>query len=143
MATTHKHESLSVFTDGGSRGNPGPAAIGVAFFDAAGTQVEGHGEYLGETTNNQAEYRALLFALKRAVELGVRTLTCYLDSELVVRQMNGVYRVKDPDLRPLFEDAKQTAAHLEKVTYSHVRREKNKVADRLVNEALDHETGRT
>lgn len=135
--TTAKHAILTAFTDGGARGNPGPAALGVAIFDRQGAAVFTVGEYLGHQTNNYAEYSALVRALREAKRLGVRHLSCYLDSELIVKQMSGEYRVKNAALRTLFEQAKQLACDFEHVSFEHVRREKNKVADGLVNAALD------
>ena len=135
---TSRHPKLSAFTDGGARGNPGPAALGVVLYAPGGELVFEVGEYLGERTNNQAEYAALVRALLEAQRLGARILSCYLDSELVVRQLAGIYRVKDPDLRKLFEKAKHLACGFERVTFEHVPREHNKEADRLVNQALDH-----
>jgi ribonuclease HI len=131
------YKSLTSFTDGGARGNPGPAAIGVAIYDDEGNTVHEVSEYLGHQTNNYAEYTALVRALKEAKKLGAEKLSCFLDSELVVKQLAGEYRVKNEDLRVLFEEAKKLACDFTRVTFEHVRREKNKAADRLVNEALD------
>lgn len=132
---------LLAYTDGGARGNPGPAGIGVVIYDAK-THVElaTVSRYLGETTNNVAEYEALLAALKKAKELGARTLHCRLDSELVVKQMNGQYKVKQPHLQVLFVKIFNLRQAFSKVTFEHVRREYNKVADRLANEAMDRGT---
>jgi len=132
-----KYEHVVTFTDGGARGNPGPSALGVAIYDEAGKLISKHGEYLGEQTNNYAEYSALIYALKEAKKLGAKKVTCKLDSELAVRQMNGQYRVKNEGLIPLFEQAKQLAATFEHITFSHVRREQNKMADKMVNVILD------
>jgi len=138
------YKSLTSFTDGGARGNPGPAAIGVAIYDDQDQLVHEVSEYLGHQTNNFAEYTALVRALEEAKKLGADRLSCFLDSELVVKQLAGEYRVKNPDLRVLFEQAKKLACDFSRVTFEHVRREKNKAADRLVNEALDsaHAEGR-
>ncbi len=123
-------------TDGGSRGNPGPAGIGYVL-TIPGQEVITHGEYIGEGTNNTAEYMALIQGLQAAKKKGVKEIECILDSELVVRQMQGRYKVKDANLRKLFKIAKETTSHFQKVTFTAVRREKNKQADQLVNEALD------
>jgi ribonuclease HI len=136
---TKKFSDIIVYTDGGSRGNPGPAALGVAILDADGELIAKHGRYLGEQTNNYAEYSAVIFALKEAKKMGAKHVTCYMDSELVVRQLAGAYRVKNAGLLPLFEEVKKLACDFEKITFSHVRREKNKIADSMVNVALDKE----
>lgn len=134
---TETYDKLDVYTDGGSRGNPGPAALGVAFYSKDGQIVAKFSEYLGEQTNNYAEYSAILFALKKAKEMGVRQLDCYMDSELAVKQIGGLYRVKSKGLRPIFDEVQRLACNFENVTFQHVRREKNTIADSLVNEALD------
>ncbi len=123
--------------DGGSRGNPGIAAWGVAILDGDGTCVEGHGGFLGQATNNVAEYNGLLAALRMALERGAETVELFADSELVVKQLQGVYRVKNPGLKPLFLEAKRLIAGFSSFRISHVRRERNKDADRLVNQTLD------
>lgn len=130
---------IILHSDGGSRGNPGPAAIGVALEDSAGKLLETISEYIGETTNNQAEYRALVRGLEKAKEFGASEVRCYLDSELVVKQMNHEYKIKDAGLSALFVKAWNLTRGM-RVTYHHVPREKNKVADRLVNQALDAHT---
>jgi ribonuclease HI len=126
-----------LFTDGGARGNPGPAAYGFVLEDADATVLAAHGEAIGVATNNVAEYRALLAGLERAAELGVDELEVVSDSELLVKQMTGEYRVKNEALRELSLEAARLARKIPKVTYEHVRREHNELADRLVNEALD------
>ena len=127
-----------LFTDGGARGNPGPAAYGYVLEDAAGNVLAAHGEAIGIATNNVAEYSALLAGLERAAELGVDELEVVSDSELMVRQMTGVYKVKNEALRELSLEAARRARRLEgSVTYRAVRREHNELADRLVNDALD------
>jgi ribonuclease HI len=126
-----------IFTDGASRGNPGPAAIGVVIQDETGKPIATISRRLGITTNNQAEYRAMVAALEKAISLGARQVLLCSDSELVVRQMNGVYRVKKPELIPLFQMVKQLAASLESFKISHIPREKNSHADSLANKALD------
>lgn len=126
-----------IHIDGGARGNPGPAAAGVVVRDADGTSLYEAGLYLGTATNNVAEYSGLLAGLKKAAELGAADVEVVSDSELMVRQMNGVYRVKNEGLKPLFEDARQLQRHFKVFTIRHVRREHNKDADGLVNEAID------
>lgn len=126
----------TLYSDGGARGNPGPAGIGFVLAIETGSAIEA-GEYIGETTNNQAEYKALIAGMSRAKKEKVRELTCYLDSELVVKQMKGEYRVKEPNLKPLHAEAQGLMTAFEKVSFTHVRREKNRVADRLVNQAID------
>lgn len=126
----------TLHTDGGSRGNPGPAAIGYVL-RVEDRETIFHGEAIGKTTNNQAEYQALLAGVRRALEEQVTELECFLDSELVVKQLKGEYRVKDQDLKPHFEAIKKITSDLTSISYTHVKREKNKEADRLVNEALD------
>lgn len=126
---------LIIYTDGGARGNPGPAGIGVVI--KKGAETHGFKKYIGETTNNQAEYRAVILALEKAKDLGGEELEFYLDSELVVKQLNREYRVKDADLAPLFVEVHNRSLQFKKISWHHVRREFNKEADKLVNEALD------
>jgi len=128
----------TLYTDGGARGNPGPAGIGYVLTLADGRVVP-QGAYIGETTNNQAEYTALVHGLERALKEGVRTLDCFLDSELVVKQIRGEYRIKDENLKVLAERARSLVDQFEHVSFNHVRREKNQRADALVNEALDRQ----
>jgi ribonuclease HI len=124
-------------TDGGARGNPGPAAYGYVLEADDGTVLAAHGETIGTATNNVAEYRALVAGLERAIELGVDELEVVSDSELVVKQMRGEYKVKKAALRELWQEAAELARGLKSVSYTAVRREHNELADRLVNEALD------
>ena len=124
-------------TDGGSRGNPGPAAYGYVLETADGTVLDARGEAIGVATNNVAEYRALLAGLESAIERGVGELEVVSDSELLVKQMRGEYKVKNEALRDLVDEAHALARRLERVSYTAVRREHNELADRLVNEALD------
>ncbi|HKQ59655.1 MAG TPA: ribonuclease HI family protein [Candidatus Polarisedimenticolaceae bacterium] len=124
--------------DGGSRGNPGPAAWGVAVLGADGSPVEGHAGFLGRATNNVAEYHALLEALRLATQLGADEVELRADSELVVQQLLGNYRVKHPDLKPLFAEARQLIGGFVFFRIEHVPRERNREADRLVRTALDH-----
>jgi ribonuclease H / adenosylcobalamin/alpha-ribazole phosphatase len=124
-------------TDGGARGNPGPAAYGYVLEAGDGTVLAAHGETIGVATNNVAEYRALVAGLERARELGVTELDVVSDSELLVKQMRGEYRVKNAALRTLSLEAAALARAIGNVRYTAVRREHNDLADRLVNEALD------
>jgi ribonuclease HI len=128
-----------LFTDGGARGNPGPAAYAYVLEAEDGTVLAAHGETIGVATNNVAEYRALVEGLRKAVELHVNELEVVSDSELIVNQMRGNYKVKNETLRELWRDAMRLATGFERVTYNAVRREHNELADRLVNEALDAE----
>jgi len=126
-----------LWTDGGARGNPGPAAFAYVLEAEDGTVLAAHGEAMGVATNNVAEYSALLAGLERAVEHGVDELEVVSDSELMVKQMRGEYKVKNAALRELSVGAAGLARGIGKVTYTAVRREHNELADRLVNEALD------
>ena len=124
-------------TDGGARGNPGPAAYGYVLETDDGTVLAAHGEKIGVATNNVAEYSALIAGLEKARELGVGEVEVVSDSELLVKQMNGEYRVKNEALRELSLKAARLARRVGRVSYTAVRREHNELADRLVNEALD------
>jgi ribonuclease HI len=129
---------LVVNVDGGARGNPGPAAIGAVVQDAAGEVLEERGERIGNATNNVAEYRALLLGIERATELGASDLELVGDSELIVRQVKGEYKVKDVTLRKLHAEVKRALRPFaDRWSIRHVRREHNAEADRLVNAALD------
>ena len=128
-----------LFTDGGARGNPGPAAYGYVLEAEDGTVLASRGERIGVATNNVAEYRALIAGLEKAVELAVPEVEVVSDSELLVKQMTGEYRVKNAALQDLSIQASRLAREIGKVSYTAVRREHNEVADRLVNEALDAE----
>jgi ribonuclease HI len=124
-------------TDGGARGNPGPAAYGYVLETTDGHILDTRGEAIGVATNNVAEYRALVAGLEKAVELGVDDLEVVSDSELLVNQMRGEYKVRNPALRELWLKATELASRLRSVRYRAVRREHNELADRLVNDALD------
>jgi len=124
-------------TDGGARGNPGPAAYGYVLEAEDGTVLDARGETIGVATNNVAEYRALIAGLEKAVELGIDELEVVSDSELLVKQMQGEYRVKNEALRDLNDEANSLERKLGRVRYKAVRREHNELADKLVNEALD------
>ena len=126
-----------LFTDGGARGNPGPAAYGYVLEAEDGTVLAAHGEAIGVATNNVAEYSALVAGLEKACELGLGELEVVSDSELMVKQMRGEYKVKNVALRELSLQAAQLARQVGTVRYTAVRREHNELADRLVNEALD------
>ena len=134
---------LTLYTDGGARGNPGPAAAGVVITNSDDEVLKTADRYLGETTNNQAEYRALILGLETVnkVSPNISTveveLTVLMDSELIIRQMEGKYKVKAVDLIPLHEQAKQLSTHFGKITFRHIPREKNARADALVNHCLD------
>jgi ribonuclease HI len=130
---------LRVFTDGAARGNPGPAAVGVVIEDDKGTRLRGLHRYLGKATNNEAEYQALIEGLKAAAEWKPDRLEVYLDSKLVVEQVNGSYRVRKPELQPLYQRAKELLGGFDEVVISHVEREKNRGADALANMALDEQ----
>lgn len=125
-----------IFADGGSRGNPGPAGAG-AVINIDGETVCSLSKFLGSTTNNVAEYNGLILGLEKARELGLEHVEAAMDSELVVKQMNGEYRVKNEKLVPLFIKARQLASGFASFKIVHVRREHNKVADRLANQAMD------
>ncbi len=126
-----------LYTDGGSRGNPGPAAYAYVLEAEDGTVLDARGETIGVATNNVAEYSALVAGLERAVDVGVDALEVISDSELLVKQMRGEYKVKNRALQELFLDASRLARRIHRVTYTAVRREHNELADSLVNEALD------
>jgi ribonuclease HI len=128
---------LTVNVDGGARGNPGPAAIGVVVRDGDGAVLEERGERIGTATNNVAEYRALLLGIERAGEMGASELELIGDSELVVRQVKGEYKVKDAALRELHGEVKEALRRFARWSIRHVRREQNAEADRLVNQVLD------
>lgn len=129
----------TLFSDGGSRGNPGPAAYGFVIYDPAGEVLAEKSEYIGVTTNNQAEYQGIVAALEGVKDLNISgPLTCKLDSQLVVRQINGIYKMKNADLKPWLDKVRGLVAELPyKTTFVDVPREQNKHADRLVNVALD------
>jgi ribonuclease HI len=128
---------VQLFTDGGARGNPGHAGIGFVIRDDAGHEIAAHGEYLGIATNNQAEYRAMLDALLRAQELGATDVEAFADSELLVKQLNREYKIRNQTLAGYVVKIWNVAQAFDRVTFTHVRREKNTRADELVNRALD------
>ena len=124
--------------DGGSRGNPGPAAYGVTIETTQGERVTAFGKYIGKTTNNVAEYQGLLAALEYALAHGHPRLRVLTDSELMARQISGQYKVRSPDLKPLYDKARAMIAQMGSFSIRHVYREQNREADRLANEAMDH-----
>ena len=132
-----KAKKAVIWVDGASRGNPGPAAIGAVIKDEQGRLHARISRRIGITTNNQAEYRAIIAALEKAISLGVRQVEINSDSQLVVRQINGRYRVKKPELKPLYQQVKQLQGSLEGFAVAHIPREQNSEADGLANKALD------
>jgi ribonuclease HI len=129
--------TLTIYTDGAARGNPGPAAIGVVLKDQAGNIVAEISRCLGSTTNNQAEYLAIIAGLEKAVSLGAGSITVKSDSELVVKQINGLYKIKNTALRPLYQQVVQFVGQLQGFSISYIPREQNAAADALANKALD------
>jgi len=134
---TTNFKELTLYADGGSRGNPGPSASGFALLDDNGEIIVKKGIYLGVTTNNQAEYQSLKFGLQEAQKLQAQTVKVFMDSQLVIRQMQGIYKVKNRDLWPIYTAIKDLVTTFKKVEFKHVPRELNKIADGAVNEALD------
>lgn len=130
-------EALEIHIDGGSRGNPGEAGFGVHVTTPEGAEVAELYGYLGRASNNVAEYQALIHALRYAAKRGASRLRIYSDSELVVRQINGAYKVRHPDMIPLHREATSLLRQFEAARLTHVRREQNREADRLANRALD------
>lgn len=131
-----------IYSDGGSRGNPGPSASGFVIMDQRQDVLHQGGMYLGITTNNQAEYHGVRLGLEKALEIGAKTVDFRIDSMLVVNQLNGIYKIKNRDLWPINERIVELAAKFEKVTFTHVRREFNQLADGMVNKILNaHEQG--
>lgn len=128
---------INLYTDGGSRNNPGPAGIGGVAFDENGGELFRFKKFLGIKTNNQAEYLALLEGLNKSKEAGFKEVNCFLDSELVVKQLMGLYKIKHQELKPLADQVKQVLKDFDYYTFTAVPRAKNKIADKLVNEALD------
>lgn len=132
---------VHIYTDGGSRGNPGPAASGAVIKTPEGEVLAEVKKYLGETTNNQAEYVAIVIGLEKAAELGATHVKMFMDTQLAVKQLNGEYKVKNPGIAQRFLEVRNTAMQFKRVTFEHVRREFNKEADALVNQCLDEELG--
>ena len=130
-------ETLTLQFDGGSRGNPGPAGIGVVVAAADGTPLVTLGRFIGRATNNVAEYRALITAMQEALKLGAQRVVIRGDSELVIKQMTGVYRVKNPDMKVLYDEAQTVLRSFASAKFTHNLREKNELADALANRAMD------
>lgn len=132
---------VRIYTDGGARGNPGPAASAAVIKELRGGKegkvIATASKYLGVTTNNQAEYTAIIIGLEKASKLGAKRVEMYMDSELAIRQLNGVYKVKDPEIAKRFLEVKNLIHTFDRVTFTHIRREKNKEADAIVNKVLD------
>lgn len=136
---------FKLFTDGGSRGNPGPAAAGIILKNNKNEAIKSGGKYLGICTNNVAEYHALVLGLKTAIKLGIKKLECYLDSELIVKQLTGAYRVKDKNLKKFYDEIKILEKHFDSansVEYRHIPRDQNEEADAIVNKVLDAATAK-
>ena len=133
------HSRVKVYADGGSRGNPGPSASGYVILDMDDNKMVDEGVYLGITTNNQAEYTALKLALENCLKLGFKDVDVYMDSLLVINQMKGIFKVKNKDLWPIHDAIRTLEKKLDKISYQHVPRELNKLADAAVNRALDEE----
>lgn len=131
------NKKLTIFTDGGARGNPGPAGIGAVLYNENKEKVAEISQYLGVATNNQAEYWALIEALKKAKELGGKEIEVFMDSELIVKQLKREYKVKNKDLASLFLEVYNLSLNFSKINFSHVYREDNKEADALANRAMD------
>jgi ribonuclease HI len=132
-----KSKVLFLYTDGGARGNPGPAGIGAVILDDKKKKVKEIYKYIGEATNNNAEYNALICGLEEVKKLNADEVIVNLDSELVVKQINGEYRVKNEELKPLFEKAMEALKHFKSFEIRHIDRSKNKEADKLVNKAIN------
>ena len=130
-------QKVTVYSDGGARGNPGAAAFGVVVKDENGAIIKEYAEYIGNATNNIAEYLGLIKGLELALEIGAERVDCYLDSELVVKQLKREYKVKNENLQKLFIRAWNLSTKFKKVTYTHIRREFNTEADALLNAVLD------
>jgi len=137
---TTSYEVIKLYTDGGSRGNPGPSASGFVLYDEQDKVIYAGGEYLGITTNNQAEYQAVRLGIKKALEYSPKEIKIFMDSLLVVNQMNGIFKIKNRDLWPIHSDIKLLMSKIPKVTFTHVPRELNKEADAEVNKVLDSTT---
>jgi ribonuclease HI len=137
LKITLNTSKVTIYTDGASRGNPGPSAIGVIIKDETGKTIATISKRLGSTTNNQAEYRAIVAGLEKAISLGARQVTLKSDSELVVKQLNGLYKIKNAALRPLYQEAVRLIGPFESFSISYVPREQNAAADALANQALD------
>lgn len=131
------HNKIKIYSDGGARGNPGPAACGIVIKTSSGQIIGKHARYLGATTNNQAEYAGVLLGLEEAVKLGAKEIDFYLDSELVVNQLNRKFKVKDLAIQKVFVKIWNSSVGFKKIIYRHIPREENKEADQMVNRELD------
>ena len=132
-----KFNKLILYTDGGARGNPGPAAAGFAILNEKEEVLHAEGKYLGENTNNFAEYTALVLALQKAHKLAAKEIEIRMDSELIVKQMTGQYKIKQPHLQELAGQVVKLLNNFDNFKFKHIRREYNKLADKMVNQALD------
>lgn len=137
ISTDHAQEVIIVYADGGSRGNPGPSAAGFVVMDKDENLLFEGGDYIGITTNNQAEYHAMKLGLEKALELGAKRVYLRMDSLLVINQMSGLYQIRNRDLWPVYQVIKDLTRRFDKVTFTHIRREFNREADALVNRILD------
>lgn len=135
---TAKLNEAKLFTDGGSRGNPGPSASGFVVLDTDDQLLASEGVYLGLATNNQAEYTALKLGLEKVINMGVKNLQVFMDSQLIINQMNGLYKVKHDQLKPLNDAICKLANNFENITFTYVPREENALADAQVNKVLDN-----
>jgi ribonuclease HI len=137
----HKKGKLLLYTDGASRGNPGDAGAGIVILDGQGEEIAAQGRYLGTCTNNVAEYKALIMGLLQASQLGGRSIEIFLDSQLIVRQIQGLYKVKSSHLQPLFAKAQELLSTFENYEIRHIPREENKRADQLANQGINDRLG--
>ncbi|MBW3569105.1 reverse transcriptase-like protein [Candidatus Parcubacteria bacterium] len=133
----NKLKTAKLYTDGGSRGNPGPSAIGIALLDENDEVIIKTSRYIGITTNNQAEYQAIKKGLELAKEIGIKRLAVFMDSELIIKQIKGEYKVKNAELAPHYHVVKELEKNFSEITFQHILRENNKLADFMVNECLD------
>lgn len=132
-----KYNKLTIYTDGGARGNPGPAGVAYFIYDENNKLITKNSKFIGTVTNNQAEYQALIFGLEKAKNLGAKVVKCFLDSQLIVKQLTGQYKVKDRDLKPLFAEILKLTNKFDNVSFKYISRKENKLADKLVNLAID------
>jgi ribonuclease HI len=130
-------DKIKIYTDGGARGNPGPAGIGIVFYDQKKRLIEKYSQAIGEKTNNQAEYEAVIFALKKAKKIKFKNVECFSESELIVNQLSHKYKIKDKNLQPLFIQVWNLMIDFDKISFHHIPREQNKEADKLVNQVLN------
>jgi len=135
--SSKKYEKLVVYTDGGARGNPGPAAIGLVIYNEKRKLIKKYSKFVGEMTNNQAEYTAIVYGLKEAKKIGAKEIDFYLDSELLVGQLNRKFKIKNLELGRVFVKIWNLSQDFKKVNFYYLPREKNKEADQLVNQTLD------